>query len=74
MRYSKGKLLLEACQMSFNGVANQDIAKKLGLTDATVSRWRKKPLWIEFEQELLAVEKKAVLNAQLKTAEAESPA
>ena len=60
----------------FNSVDKkiQKIAKKLGLTDATVSRWRQKPLWIEFEQELLAVEKKAVLNAQLKTAEVEASA
>ena len=54
--------------MSFNGVPNQDIAKKLNVNDGTISRWRKLDLWIDFEKELLAAEKKAVLNAQLKTA------
>ena len=60
--------------MSFNGVPNQDIAKKLNVNDGTVSRWRKLDLWIDFEKELLAAEKKAVLNAQLKTAEGDPSA
>ena len=72
MRYLKPKLVLEACQMSFNGIRNYEIAKKLNVNEATVSRWRKTEIWIDFEKELLAAEKKAALNAQLKTTEDES--
>jgi uncharacterized protein YjcR len=74
MRYLKPKLILEACRMSFNGMSNQGIAQKLEVSKGTVSRWRKLPLWIDFEKELLAAEKEAVLNAQLKTAEVKTPA
>ena len=74
MRSNSKGTILTACQMSFSGMRNAEIAQHFDVSDSTVSRWRKKPLWIEFEQELLAAEKKAVLNAQLKTAEAESPA
>ena len=45
------KQILIACQMSFEGKANRDIAKELGYTEATVSNWRKLELWQEFEAE-----------------------
>lgn len=75
MRYRDSVYILKACQMSFNGVRNNDIAKQLGVTPSDVSRWRKLPLWKEFYEELLAVERKALLDAQLRSrAETESPA
>ena len=75
MRYRDSVYILKACQMSFNGVKNNDIAKQLGVTPSDVSRWRKLPLWKEFHGELLEVERKALLDAQLRSsAETESPA
>ena len=75
MRYRDSVYILKACQMSFNGVKNNDIAKELGVTPSDVSRWRKLPLWKEFHDELFEVEKKALLDAQLRIrAETESPA
>ena len=32
MRYRDSVYILKACQMSFNGVKNNDIAKELGVT------------------------------------------
>ena len=75
MRYRDSVYVLKACQMSFNGIKNNDIAKQLGVTPSDVSRWRKLPLWKEFHEELLAVERKALLDAQLRnSAENKSPA
>lgn len=75
MRYRDSVYVLKACQMSFNGMKNNDIAKQLGVTPSDVSRWRKLPLWKEFHEELLAVERKALLDAQLRnSAETKSPA
>lgn len=64
MRYRDSVFILKACQMSFNGVKNNDIADQLGVTPSDVSRWRKLPLWKEFHDELFEVEKKALLDAQ----------
>ena len=73
MRYRDSVFILKACQMSFNGTKNNDIAKQLGVTPSDVSRWRKLPLWKEFHEELLEVERKALLEAQLRnSAEHES--
>lgn len=75
MRYRDSVYILKACQMSFNGMKNNDIAKQLGVTPSDVSRWRKLPLWKEFHEELLEVERKALLDAQLRnSAETKSPA
>lgn len=75
MRYRDSVYVLKACQMSFNGMKNYDIAKQLGVAPSDVSRWRKLPLWKEFHEELLEVERKALLDAQLRnSAETKSPA
>ena len=55
-------MILKACEMSFNGMLNREIAKSLGVDDATVSRWRRREIWIEFENELIAAHKKSVLS------------
>ena len=60
-RVSK-KHLLMACQMSFEGKANKDIASELGFTEATVSSWRKSEIWLEFESELVKAYKEQILN------------
>ena len=75
MRYRETVSVLKACQMSFNGMKNNAIAEELGVRSADITRWRKLPLWEEFYTELLEVEKKALLDAQLRNrAETESPA
>ena len=74
MRYSPGQILT-ACEMSFNGMSNTEIAKHFDVSDSTVSRWRKRKIWIEFENELIAAHKAAVFNKQPSySAEAENPA
>ena len=60
-RVSK-KHVLMACQMSFDGKGNREIATELGFTETTVSNWRKKPIWQEFEDELVEAYKKEVLS------------
>ena len=67
MRYQNTGLVLKACQMSFNGVKNNDIAEQLGVDPSMVSRWRKFPIWIEFHEELFDAERKALLDAQLRS-------
>lgn len=61
------KQILIACQMSFEGKANRDIAKELGYTEATVSNWRKLELWQEFEAELIDAYKQQALNVDSAT-------
>ena len=56
------KQLLIACQMSFEGKSNREIAETLGFTVATVSNWRKLELWKEFEAELIDAYKQQVLS------------
>ncbi len=56
------KQLLIACQMSFEGNSNQEIADRLGFTETTVSNWRKLELWKEFEAELIDAHKQQALN------------
>ncbi len=56
------KQVLMACQMSFEGKGNREIASKLGFTEATVSTWRKLELWKEFEAELIKAYKEQALN------------
>ena len=60
---SKGTILT-ACEMSFNGASNTEIAAHFKVTDSTVSRWRKNPVWIDFENELIAAYKAAALKKQ----------
>ena len=75
MRSNLKSKILMACQMSFSGVSNAKIAEHFEVTDSTVSRWRKLPIWIEFEDELLTAYRKAAVQKQLSyDAETESPA
>ena len=56
------KQLLIACQMSFEGKSNREIASELGFTEATVSNWRKLEIWKEFEAELIDAYKQQALK------------
>ena len=56
------KQLLMACQMSFEGKSNREIARELGFTEATVSSWRKSEIWKDFEAELIKAYKEQALN------------
>lgn len=58
------KDVLTACQMSFQGETNKNIAKILGYTATTVSHWRNTELWKEFEEELIDAYKKQMLSQQ----------
>ena len=58
------KQLLIACQMSFDGKSNREIASELGFTEATVSNWRKLEIWQEFEAELIDAYKQQALNLE----------
>lgn len=58
------KQVLIACQMSFEGKGNREIASELGFTEATVSNWRKLEIWQEFEAELIKAYKQQVLNLE----------
>lgn len=70
---SKGRILT-ACEMSFKGVSNTEIAAHFEVSDSTVSRWRKLQVWIEFEDELVAAYKAAALkNQQGYDTESEKP-
>ena len=61
------KQLLMACQMSFDGKSNREIASEFGFTEATVSNWRKLKIWQEFEVELIDAYKKQALNLESDT-------
>ena len=58
------KQLLIACQMSFEGKSNREIASELGFTETTVSNWRKLEIWQEFEAELIKAYKQQALNLE----------
>ena len=62
-RVSKKQLLM-ACQMSFDGKGNREIAKELGFTETTISNWRKLEIWQEFEEELIEAYKQQALNLE----------
>ena len=63
MRRLNKKDILTACQMSFSGKTNTEIATDLGTSVSAVSRWRKNAIWQEFEQELISAHKKSLLEA-----------
>ena len=63
MRRSNTKTILTACEMSFNGKIDNEIASDLGASVSAVSRWRKTAIWIEFEQELITTHKQSLLEA-----------
>ena len=58
------KQLLIACQMSFDGKSNREIASELGFTETTVSNWRKLEIWQEFEAELIDAYKQQALSLE----------
>ena len=64
MRRSKLKLLLTACQMSFEGKTDAEIVKDLGsqVSESALSRWRKSSVWTEFEDELIQAHKQSLLG------------
>ena len=63
MRRSNTKMILTACEMSFNGKTDNEIATILGTSVSNVSRWRKHEIWKEFEQELISVHKESLLES-----------
>ncbi len=67
MRRSNTKAILTACEMSFNGKTDNEIAADLGTSTSAVSRWRKGELWKEFEQELITTHKQSLLETHRST-------
>ena len=63
MRRSNTKTILTACEMSFAGKSDAEIAAELGTSVSNVSRWRKNEIWQEFEQELISAHKESLLEA-----------
>ena len=61
------KCVLMACQMSFDGKSNREIANELGFTETTVSNWRKLEIWQEFEAELIDAYKQQFLSLESAT-------
>ena len=66
MRRSNTKTILTACEMSFAGKSDTEIATILKMSVSNVSRWRKSPIWVEFEEELISAHKESLLEAQRK--------
>ena len=62
MRRSNTKTILTACEMSFAGKTDTEIATTLGTSVSNVSRWRKNEIWKEFEQELISAHKESLLE------------
>ena len=69
MRRLDTKTILTACEMSFNGKTDNEIATLLGTSVSNVSRWRKSPMWVEFEQELISAHKESLLESHRSTLE-----
>ena len=59
------KQILTACQLSFKGIKQSEIATLLDVTEATVSNWRKLEIWQDFEAELIDAYKQQVLKSEL---------
>ena len=57
--------IIKACYLAFNGQTNDEIAVTIGASKPTVVRMKKHPLWIETEKDLIAAEKKAVVEKHL---------
>ena len=73
MRHSNTKTILTACEMSFAGNTDTEIATDLGTSVSAVSRWRKNEIWQEFEQELITTHKESLLEAHRATLEDSTP-
>ena len=63
MRRSNTKTILTACEMSFAGNTDTEIATDLGTSVSAVSRWRKNEVWQEFEQELIASAQRVIIRS-----------
>ena len=63
MRRLNTKTILTACEMSFAGNTDNEIAADLGASVSAVSRWRKHEIWREFEEELITAHKQSLLEA-----------
>ena len=57
---SKSTILM-ACQMSFSGMSNAEIVQRFSVNASAVSRWRKLPIWIDFETERITAYKQAAV-------------
>ena len=73
MRRSNTKMILTACEMSFNGKTDAEVAADLETSVSAVSRWRKHEIWKEFEQELISAHKKSLLEAHQSTLDDSTP-
>ena len=62
MRRLNAKTILTACEMSFNGKTDAEVATTLGTSVSNVSRWRRNDIWQEFEQELIDAHKRSLLE------------
>ena len=65
MRKSKTKLILTACEMSFSGKTDAEVAVDLQTSVSNISRWRKTILWADFEKELIQAHKQSLINAHV---------
>ena len=63
MRRLNTKTILTACEMSFAGNTDNEIAADLGASVSAVSRWRKHEIWQKFEEELITAHKQSLLEA-----------
>ena len=61
------KYVLMACQISFDGKSNREIANTLGFTETAVSNWRKLEVWQEFEAERIDAYKQQALSLESAT-------
>ena len=73
MRRTNTKMILTACEMSFNGKTDAEVATVLETSVSAVSRWRKHKIWREFEQELISAHKKSLLEAHQATLDDSAP-
>ena len=55
-------MILTACEMSFSGKTDAEVAALLDTSVSAVSRWRKHEIWKEFEQELIDAHKRSLLG------------
>lgn len=67
MRHTRKKIVLDACKLSFEGKTHAEIAKILDVNVSAIWKWRKTPLWQEFEKELIEAHKQSLLGAQSTT-------
>lgn len=73
MRRTNTKMILTACEMSFNGKTDAEVATVLETSVSNVSRWRKHQIWREFEEELISAHKKSLLEAHQTTLDDSTP-